>query len=83
MKRISALILSCMLFLCACSAAPAVPEAPELAEPVQAQPKTATAQREELLKAGSTPGNIALYTEAVTFVTDGTLRSAGAIGQKR
>ena len=73
MKRISALILSCMLFLCACSAAPAVPEAPELAEPVQAQPKTATAQREELLKAGSTPGNIALYTEAVTFVTDGTL----------
>ena len=79
MKRIFALTLCCVLFLSACGTAPAEPSVPELLEPIQPQPKTATVQREELLSATSTIGNVALYAEAVTFTADGTLGEAYVI----
>lgn len=79
MKRICALFLLLMLLLSACSAEAAVPSAPELIEPVQAQPKTATVHRGDLLNATTTVGNIALYCEPVAFITDGTLEELKVI----
>ena len=73
MKRTAALILTCMLLLSACGTAAPDYDAPELLEPVQAQPKTAKVTREDILNATSTPGNVALYSEPVIFLTDGTL----------
>lgn len=67
------IIIICMLLLSACGTATVSYEAPELLEPVQAQPKTAVVQREDLLNATALTGNIALYTEPVAFVIDGTL----------
>lgn len=78
MKRIFALILIPLL-LAGCSAAPAAPAAPELLEPVQAQQKTAVVQREDLMKATSLPGNIAVYSEPVAFSVDGTLKTLHVI----
>lgn len=79
MKRICALILLLMMLLSACGPADVVPTAPELLEPVQAQPKTDTVRREDLLDATSMPGNIAVYTEPVAFIVDGTLESLNVI----
>lgn len=78
MKRIFALILITLL-LAGCSAAPAVPAAPELLEPVQAQQKTAVVLREDLMKATILPGNIAVYSEPVAFAADGTLKTLHVI----
>lgn len=73
MKRICALFLLLGLLFTGCSMKAAVPSAPELLEPVEPQPKTATVQRTDLLDATAMVGNIALYSEPVAFITDGTL----------
>jgi len=73
-KQMIILLLILPLLLSACGTAPAEVSVPELLEPVQAQPLTATVRREDLLSASSFPGNVALYAEPVAFNVDGTLK---------
>lgn len=73
MKRICILILLSVFLLSGCGSATVVYDAPELIDPVQAQPKTDTVRREDLMDVSILTGNVAVHAEPVSFIIDGTL----------
>jgi len=72
-KRIYVLIILTIFLLSGCGTATVIYDAPELIDPVQAQPKTDTVRREDLMDVVILTGNVAVHAEPVSFVIDGTL----------